>query len=147
VIAVRGGQGQEAIPNSPFDRGCRRSRGELVVAELSARLEPRVDEGAVDRHHLQRADDLVSGAELRPALAGDSRQPEQVVGWVRAREEVPAQRHHVAVAEDTTLFDTVTADADERACGGGLPHGTMLSGLHRDAPTRVHAARRPSAAR
>jgi hypothetical protein len=135
VIAVRGGQGQKAVPNPPFDLGCRRSRGELVVAELSPWLEPGVGDAAVNRHHLQRADDLVSGAELRPALPGDSRQPEQVVGWVGAGEEVPAQRHHVAVTQDTTLLGAVATHVDECARGGGLAHGTMLGGLHLDDPT------------
>jgi hypothetical protein len=80
VVAVCSGQGQEAVPDPPFDLGRRRRCGELEVAEFPSGLKTVVNEGAVCRHHLECADDLIAGAGLGSPVAGDGGQLEQVVG-------------------------------------------------------------------
>ncbi len=132
MITICGGQGQVAVPDPTFDLGSRCSRGELEVAELPSGLEAGIHEIVVHRHRLERADDLVPGATLGSPLAGDGSQPEQVV----EQEEIAAQSHHVAVVEDKTFLRAGAAELHERASGGGLAHGAMLTGLHR-APGRV----------
>ena len=73
VVTVRGGQGQEAVPDPPFDLGGRRSRGEPEVAKFPSGLEAGVNEGPIHRHHLEGADDLVPSAGLGSPLARDGR--------------------------------------------------------------------------
>jgi hypothetical protein len=126
MVAVRNGQGQEAIPDPSFDLGSPSSRSEPEVTEFSAGLEASVHEILIHRHHLERADDLVAGGELRTPLAGDGGQLEQVV----AREIITAQRHYVTVAEDKARLGAAVTELDERASGSGFAHCAMLKGLH-----------------
>ena len=79
MIPIGRGQSQKAIPDPPFDLGHRRSRGEPEVTELPAGFEAGVNDAAVHRHHLERTDDLVSGAKLGAIAARNGSQLEQVV--------------------------------------------------------------------
>ena len=121
----------------------------MVVPEgkagvLAAELEARVDEGLVDRHHVQRADDLVARSRPRALFARNPRQAEQrtdviaavgvaVLAAARARagpEVVPAERHDVAEAQPKLLVRGRATEVDERTTGCRVTDRSMLVPVH-----------------